>query len=143
MRLEGGGAWATAEVQVERFLPEFPRRYEVRWYPDGSRAVVAWDLEALKVWAEGVKTPRPRKRAGLWPGDVEPQGMTPLLPADQNVPVIPHRHIEAVAVGDGVQASVAGKGLLAPAEAVLGEESLLPPPHGHPPSVGVGCRPSA
>ena len=93
MRLEGGGAWATAEVQVERFLPEFPRRYEVRWYPDGSRAVVAWDLEALKVWAEGVKTPRPRKRAGLWPGDVEPQGMTPLLPADQNVPVIPHRQI--------------------------------------------------
>lgn len=43
VRLEGGGAWATAEVQVERFLPEFPRRYEVRWYPDGSRAVVAWD----------------------------------------------------------------------------------------------------
>lgn len=34
--------------RVERLLPEFPRRYEVRLYPDGSRAVVAWDLEALK-----------------------------------------------------------------------------------------------
>ena len=54
MRLEGGGAWAKAEVQVERFLPEFPRKYEVRWYPDGSRAVVAWDLEALKVWYKRV-----------------------------------------------------------------------------------------
>lgn len=36
--------------RVERLLPEFPRRYEVRFYPDGSRAVVAGDLEALKVW---------------------------------------------------------------------------------------------
>lgn len=40
--------------KVERFLPEFPRRYEVRLYPDGSRAVVAWDLEALKVWYKRV-----------------------------------------------------------------------------------------
>lgn len=40
--------------KVERFLPEFPRKYEVRWYPDGSRAVVAWDLEALKVWYKRV-----------------------------------------------------------------------------------------
>ncbi len=40
--------------RVERFLPEFPRKYEVRWYPDGSRAVVAWDLEALKVWYKRV-----------------------------------------------------------------------------------------
>ncbi|MFM9421382.1 hypothetical protein ACKLNZ_11970 [Thermus scotoductus] len=40
--------------RVERLLPEFPRRYEVRWYPDGSRAVVAWDLEALKVWYKRV-----------------------------------------------------------------------------------------
>nr|WP_281048311.1 hypothetical protein [Thermus thermophilus] len=39
---------------MERFLPEFPRKYEVRWYPDGSRAVVAWDLEALKVWYKRV-----------------------------------------------------------------------------------------
>ena len=54
MRLEGGWAWATAEVQVERFLPEFPRKYEVRWYPDGSREVVAWELEALKVWYKRV-----------------------------------------------------------------------------------------
>ncbi len=40
--------------RVERLLPEFPRRHEVRWYPDGSRAVVAWDLEALKVWYKRV-----------------------------------------------------------------------------------------
>ncbi len=40
--------------KVERLLPEFPRKYEVRWYPDGSRAVVAWDLEALKVWYKRV-----------------------------------------------------------------------------------------
>ena len=40
--------------KVERLLPEFPRRHEVRWYPDGSRAVVAWDLEALKVWYKRV-----------------------------------------------------------------------------------------
>ncbi|SDF40445.1 hypothetical protein SAMN04488243_1502 [Thermus arciformis] len=40
--------------KVERFLPEFPRKYEVRLYPDGSRAVVAWDLEALKVWYKRV-----------------------------------------------------------------------------------------
>ena len=26
----------------------------MRWYPDGSRAVVAWDLEALKVWYKRV-----------------------------------------------------------------------------------------
>jgi len=40
--------------RVEALLPQFPRRYEVRWYPDGSRAVVAWDLEALKVWYKRV-----------------------------------------------------------------------------------------
>jgi hypothetical protein len=40
--------------KVERLLPEFPRRYEVRLYPDGSRAVVAWDLEALKTWYKRV-----------------------------------------------------------------------------------------
>jgi hypothetical protein len=34
--------------------PQFPKRYEVRLYPDGSRAVVAWDLEALKVWYKRV-----------------------------------------------------------------------------------------
>jgi len=41
-------------TKVERLLPEFPRRYEVRLYPDGSRAVVAWDLEALKTWYKRV-----------------------------------------------------------------------------------------
>jgi hypothetical protein len=40
--------------RVEALLPQFPKRYEVRWYPDGSRAVVAWDLEALKVWYKRV-----------------------------------------------------------------------------------------
>ncbi|ALJ92229.1 hypothetical protein [Thermus aquaticus] len=40
--------------RVERLLPEFPRRYEVRFYPDGSRAVVSGDLEALKVWYKRV-----------------------------------------------------------------------------------------
>ena len=40
--------------KVERLLPEFPRRYEVRFYPDGSRAVVSGDLEALKVWYKRV-----------------------------------------------------------------------------------------
>ena len=34
--------------------PQFPKRYEVRWYPDGSRAVAAWDLEALKIWYKRV-----------------------------------------------------------------------------------------
>lgn len=51
LRPEALGAWWP---KVERFLPEFPRKYEVRWYPDGSRAVVAWDLEALKVWYKRV-----------------------------------------------------------------------------------------
>ncbi|WP_245959012.1 hypothetical protein [Meiothermus luteus] len=36
--------------RVERHLPFLTRRYEVRFYPDGSRAVVCADLEALKVW---------------------------------------------------------------------------------------------
>ncbi|APD10460.1 MULTISPECIES: hypothetical protein [Thermus] len=36
--------------RVERNLPFLTRRYEVRFYPDGSRAVVCADLEALKVW---------------------------------------------------------------------------------------------
>ncbi len=30
--------------RVEALLPQFPKRYEVRWYPDRSWAVVAWDL---------------------------------------------------------------------------------------------------
>jgi hypothetical protein len=34
--------------------PQFPKRYEVRLYPDGSRAVVAWDLEALEFWYKRV-----------------------------------------------------------------------------------------
>jgi hypothetical protein len=36
--------------RVERFLPDLTRRHEVRTYPDGTRAVVCGDLEALKVW---------------------------------------------------------------------------------------------
>jgi hypothetical protein len=51
LRPEALGAWWP---KVERLLPEFPRRHEVRLFPDGSRAVVAWDLEALKVWYKRV-----------------------------------------------------------------------------------------
>lgn len=40
--------------RVEARLPELTRRYEVRFYPDGSRAVVCGDLEALKVWYKRV-----------------------------------------------------------------------------------------
>ena len=40
--------------KVERLLSELTRRYEVRFYPDGSRAVVCGDLEALKVWYKRV-----------------------------------------------------------------------------------------
>jgi len=40
--------------RVEALLPQFPKRYEVRCYPDGSRAVAAWDLEALKTWYKRV-----------------------------------------------------------------------------------------
>ena len=39
---------------MKRGLPELTRRYEVRFYPDGSRAVVCGDLEALKVWYKRV-----------------------------------------------------------------------------------------
>ncbi|MFN4071431.1 MAG: hypothetical protein ACK4HT_07760 [Thermus caldifontis] len=40
--------------RVEARLPELTRRHEVRFYPDGSRAVVCGDLEALKVWYKRV-----------------------------------------------------------------------------------------
>lgn len=40
--------------KVEARLSELTRRYEVRFYPDGSRAVVCGDLEALKVWYKRV-----------------------------------------------------------------------------------------
>ncbi|WP_053043570.1 hypothetical protein [Thermus filiformis] len=40
--------------RVERNLPFLARKHEVRTYPDGSRAVVCGDLEALKVWYRGL-----------------------------------------------------------------------------------------
>lgn len=40
--------------RVERNLPFLTRKHEVRTYPDGSRAVVCGDLEALKVWYRGL-----------------------------------------------------------------------------------------
>jgi len=46
----GGRCWP----RVERNLPFLARKHEVRTYPDGSRAVVCGDLEALKVWYRGL-----------------------------------------------------------------------------------------
>jgi len=52
----GTSLWATSQTNSRStpLSPQFPKRYEVRPYPDGSRAVVAWDLEALEVWYKRV-----------------------------------------------------------------------------------------
>ncbi|WP_246584251.1 hypothetical protein [Thermus brevis] len=39
---------------MKRGLPELTRRYEVRFYPNGSRVVVCGDLEAPKLRAPPV-----------------------------------------------------------------------------------------